>query len=128
MARLEIAVGQPEAARAARRQATNAYLAYRCGGGQSQSELIPIFDGVAQAVSDDQRDDAARALEEAVGLELAPWLSAPLRIAQAFLAGNRDPGLVDDPDIDPIDVVELLLLLEALDGRSPAGSRAIGDG
>jgi hypothetical protein len=73
-------------------------------------------------------EEGVAALEEAVRLELAPWLSAPLRIAQAFLAGNRDPGLVDDPDIDPIDIVELLRLLEALDGRSPAGSRAIGDG
>ena len=45
------------------------------------------------------------------------------RALQAILAGQRDPTLADDPDVDLIDAAELLLLLETLNQRESTTER-----
>jgi tetratricopeptide (TPR) repeat protein len=61
---LERAYGHPQDARAARNQAIQSYLAYRRAGGDTQSNLFPLFSLVAQAVLENTQDQAARQLND----------------------------------------------------------------
>jgi tetratricopeptide (TPR) repeat protein len=114
LANLEVAIEQPDAAHEARQQAIATYLAYRSDGGISQSDLMQFYPAVAQAISQNQQAELTRHLNKSFGPDAAPRHTAVVRSLKATLAGERDPTLADNPDIQPIDAAELRLLLEAL--------------
>jgi tetratricopeptide (TPR) repeat protein len=110
LSNLERAVGnEPEACKA-RNQATQAYLAYRRAGGESQTPGGKLCALVAR------QPDAARDL--LAKLRESPDLPSDLRalipLLEAVLAGSRDPALAEDPNLDYDDAAELLLLMESL--------------
>ena len=118
---LERATGHPEAAQAARRQAMETYVAYRRAGGESQSNQIQYFEGVAQAIQQNAEAEAARQLNQLLEPGNQPHFTALIRQLLAVLAGERDPALADDPELDYGNAAELQLLLEALgEGSGPA--------
>jgi len=107
---LERALGNETGAREARRQAVEAYLAYRRDGGESRTPggqlcaLVaerPAEAGaiLAQLLQDPEMPAQARALVPAL---------------QSVLDGSRDVTLADDPNLDYDDAAELLLLIESL--------------
>ena len=107
---LERAVGNEPAARKARDQAMQAYLAYRRAGGENRTPAGELCALVAS-----QPDAARGALAE---LGPSPDLPADLRalipLLEAVLAGSRDPALAEDPNLNYADAAELLLLIESL--------------
>lgn len=112
---LERAVGNADAAAAARQQAVQAYLAYRRAGGESQSGGGRLPAAVAAAIAERQIDATASHLAELLQKPDSPaYLKALIPALQAILFGSRDPALADDPKLDYDDVAELLLLLERL--------------
>jgi hypothetical protein len=76
-----------------------------------------------RVISQNQQDELAWTLREVVGPDTPRQLAAVARALQAILAGQRDPTLADDPDVDPIDAAELLLLLETLNQRESTTER-----
>jgi tetratricopeptide (TPR) repeat protein len=116
---LERASGHAEAAQAARRQAIETYLAYRRAGGVSQSNQAQLFKGVAQAIQQNDQAAAAPQLGQRLGPDAPPHLTALIRQLQAVLAGDRNPALAADPQLDFGNAAELQLLLEALGQDSP---------
>jgi tetratricopeptide (TPR) repeat protein len=122
LTKLERETGNLKAARAARQQAIDTYLAYRRDGGHSQSDLYEYYTDTPLAINRDETEDLGQALDQLLESEIPVRLSASIRALQVILAGRRDPTLTDDLDIDPIDAAELLLLLEALDQQGSAAT------
>jgi len=116
---LERATGHAEAAQAARRQAMETYLAYRRAGGVSQSNQAQYFEGVAQAIQQNAEAEATRQLNQLLEPDDPPQFTALIRQLQAVLAGDRDPALAADPELDIWNAAELQLLLEALGQEEP---------
>jgi tetratricopeptide (TPR) repeat protein len=116
---LERATGHAEAAQAARRQAIEAYLAYRRAGGVSQSNQARYFEGVTQAIQQNAEAEAAQQLNELLRPDHPPFFTALIRQLQAVLAGDRDPALAADPELDYTNAAELRLLLEGLGQDNP---------
>jgi len=112
---LERATGYAEAARAARQHAIQSYLAYRRAGGVSQSNRAQLFDLVAQAIQQNQTREASEALTQLASHPQAPpFVKALIATLQSVLAGDRNPGLATDPELQFFDAAELGLLLERL--------------
>ncbi|HRI70332.1 MAG TPA: tetratricopeptide repeat protein [Polyangium sp.] len=117
LAKVEHDAKRPDEAAHARAQAISTYRAYRLAGGDTidgQTSLV-----VAMGALLTQKDpDAAGALLQklhAVARNQAPEESLALvRALDAIVAGERDPKLAEDPELDPMVVVELQLLLEKL--------------
>jgi len=106
---LEHAVGNESAAREARRQAIEAYLAYRRDGGESQTPGAQLCALVAQ-----QPVEAGAILAQVLQEPEMPARARTLISAlQSVLGGSRDVALADDPNIDYRDAAELLLLIES---------------
>jgi len=113
---LERATGHAEAAQAARQQARQTYLSYRRAGGVSQSGRAQLFDLVAQAIEQNAPAEARQLLSQlASDPERPPLLKALVSKLQSILAGDRDPALAADPELDYQDASELQLLLERLE-------------
>jgi hypothetical protein len=107
---LERAVGNQSAAKQARSQAIQAYLAYRRAGGESQVPGGELCALVAQ-----QPEAAKAELPELMqDPDLQTYLKVLIPHLQAVLAGSRDVTLADDPNLDYDDAAELLLLIESL--------------
>lgn len=119
LADLESTTGHPEAALIARRETVATYLAYRRDGGRSESHLIDIFTAAARAIDNDQSDKLGRELDSLLEPDDPPWFAASIRAVRAILAGQRDPALTDDPEIDPISAAELLFLLDTPAEQNP---------
>jgi tetratricopeptide (TPR) repeat protein len=118
---LETAVGNEAAARAAREQAMQAYLAYRREGGASQDSGGQVAAAVAQALAAGQTGPVAVQLAASRNDPNMPDYRQPmLRALQRFVSGERDLALTDDPDLFYMDAVELRLLLEGTPDSSPA--------
>ncbi|MBM3748454.1 MAG: tetratricopeptide repeat protein [Acidobacteria bacterium] len=112
---LERATGYAEAARAARQHAIQSYLAYRRAGGVSQSNRAQLFDLVAQAIQQNQTREASEALTQLASHPQAPpFVKALIATLQSVLAGDHNPGLATDPELQFFDAAELGLLLERL--------------
>jgi tetratricopeptide (TPR) repeat protein len=117
LSKIERDAGRPEAALAARRQAFDAFLAYRRDGGENQygTATAPLCAGMFAAVQEGQTEAFADALNE---LEARPnkpaYVTSVLAAFRAILAGRRDPAVADDPALDFDDAAEILLLLEQL--------------
>jgi tetratricopeptide (TPR) repeat protein len=118
---LERATGHSEAAQAARRQAMETYVAYRRAGGVSQSNQAQLFEVVTQAIQQNAEAEATRQLNQLLEPDVPSWLTALVRQLLAVLAGERDPALAENPELDFMNAAELQLLLEALgEGSGPA--------
>jgi tetratricopeptide (TPR) repeat protein len=111
---LERANGNPQAARKARQQAVQAYLAYRRDGGENHSGIGRLCVAVWQAM---QQGDTAEVgqligqrLNEPTWQEDKPFLYK----LQAILAGERDLALVEDEGLHYEAAAELIFLLEQL--------------
>jgi tetratricopeptide (TPR) repeat protein len=127
LANLERATGQAEAAQAARRQAIEAYLAYRRAGGVSQSPQAQLFALVAQAIQEKAEERAVGQLNELLEPGAPPYFTALIRQLQRILGGERDPALAEEPELDYGNAAELRLLLEAVGGSGrPPGDEVAG--
>lgn len=127
---LEQADGNPAAAREARRQALQAYLAYRRDGGENHSSAGRLVEAVWQAL---RQQDAAAVGE--IQQTIAQLLKRPgwqedqvfLHRLQALLAGARDPGWAEDENLHFELAAELAFLLERLQAAglaAPASGQA----
>jgi tetratricopeptide (TPR) repeat protein len=115
---LERATGHAEAAHAARQQAIQSYLAYRRAGGVSQSNRAQLFALVVQAIQQNDLREARQLLSQLASRPDAPaFVKTLVAKLQALLAGDRNPALAADPELDNRDAAELQLLLEALPSR-----------
>ena len=115
---LEHTTGHPDAARTARHQAIATYLAYRHAGGGSRNDAIELFDHVAQAITQNTPNQAARDLTALLQPDTTPRITALVHALQALLAGDPEPARTDHPDLAPRDVAELRFLLASL-GEPP---------
>jgi len=112
---LEIAVGNRDAAAAAREKAIETYLAYRKAGGGRHEPAAQLCTMVAQAIQQGNTAEVEQALAQASeSAETPSWLKVMIPKLQAVLRGKRDPALADDPELHYTHAVELQLLLESL--------------
>ncbi|MBI1882467.1 MAG: tetratricopeptide repeat protein [Chloroflexi bacterium] len=109
---LEQATSNPQAAAQARQQAIDAYLAYRRAGGESQNNAAGGFRMVWQAIQQGDTREAEQTLTKYLRPDAEPRAKVVIPKLQAILAGERNPVLADDPDLDYGDAAELRLLLE----------------
>jgi hypothetical protein len=98
---------------AARRQAHDAYLAYRRDGGYAQTATGELCEALFQAIWQ-QDTRSATQINGQAGQN--GWNEVFVAAVTAIIDGNRNPDILDDPGLDFDDAVELLLLLERLDG------------
>lgn len=112
---LERASDHAEAAQAARQQALETYLAYRRTGGYSQSNQAQLFALVAQAIRENNQDEARQVLDQLDTRPDAPsHFKALITLLQSILSGDRNPALAADPELNYANAAELQLLLESL--------------
>ncbi len=111
---LERTTGRSDAAQGARQQAIETYLAYRRAGGVSQSNMARLFALTSQAIARGSESEAQRQLDALLEHDLPPFLSSLIHSLQRVLAGDRDPVLAADPELDYQNAAELQLLLESL--------------
>jgi tetratricopeptide (TPR) repeat protein len=112
---LEHATNHTEAAQTARHQAIETYLTYRRAGGVSQHVYGQIFALIAQAVQDNDENEACQALDQLVTQPDTPTpVKELIPRLQSILGGDRNPALGTDPELNYDDAVELQLLLESL--------------
>jgi tetratricopeptide (TPR) repeat protein len=101
---LERQAANETAARQARNQAVQAYLAYRHAGGECQSEAFSLAsEHLTELSRQPNLPQHVRALVQAV---------------EAVLAGSRDVRLADDPNLHYMDAAEILLLIESLTAQA----------
>jgi len=121
LTRLEGAEGNPEAAAGWRRQAIDAYLAYRRAGGYSPvgGLTVRLCTAVAQAIATGATAQVRAELDQLASRpDLPTYLRLILPALRTILAGSRDPALAEAPELYYRDAVELTLLLEHLAGAS----------
>lgn len=111
---LEQATGNRQAAATARQQAIAKYLDYRRAGGENQNPGARLSALVLQAIQQKRKGEAEQVLKQLLAKDAQPWAKAMVPKLQAILAGDRNPGLAQDPNLDYDDAVELQLLLEKL--------------
>jgi tetratricopeptide (TPR) repeat protein len=116
---LEDATGNTRAAEAAQRRAMEAYLTYRRVGGESRSNQARLFALVALAISHNEQGQLTEQLNDLLGPEAPSWFLALVRLLQSVVAGDRDPALAANPELDYINAAEVLLLLEELGPATP---------
>ncbi|MHB9133775.1 MAG: tetratricopeptide repeat protein, partial [Armatimonadota bacterium] len=113
---LERAVGNDDAACAARGQAMDAFLAYRRAGGENmQNRAMPqLCAAVRQAIAVGQQAQLLQRFNNLAREELPDSSRALLLHLQAILRGDHATDPAADPALDYDDAVELVLLLEEL--------------
>lgn len=109
---LEKATGNHPAAEAARQEAIESYLAYRCAGGVSQHSLSDLFALVATSLQENQAEAARQQLEQISAEDIPQRVKSLIAKLQALLQRDCSPNLVNDPSLDYCTIVELRLLLE----------------
>jgi len=90
------------------------YLAYRRAGGVSQSNQAQFFVLVGQAIQQNSEVEAQQQVNSLLERSAQPHFIALIRQLQRVLAGDRNPGLAEDPELDYRNAAELQLLLESL--------------
>ena len=115
---IETAAGNSAAASDARHQAIGAFLAYRRDDGENQSGSGRLALAVRQALASGDPAEAASLLQQLAAIpdfaNQLPFLTA----LQAITAGSRDRSLAEDPGLSYDQAVEVLLLIEALEGEA----------
>ena len=116
---LEHAMGHPEAADAARNMAIAGFLDYRVSGGENHDGGVEFIDIVKRAIPKNEVAKAERELAE-LATEFGPQaeLQTLMPKLHSILHGARDLALAEDPALYYRDVVELRLLLQALQAGS----------
>lgn len=108
---LEQAEGNTQAAAQARQKAIQAYIDYRRDGGENHSGAGRLALDVLQAIQQSETTEIGQVIEQL----LETWQNKTyLHTLQAILAGERDPALAEDDDLDYQCVAELKILLEQL--------------
>ncbi len=114
---LEEACQNPTAAHAAKQQAIQCYYAYRRDGGEnmSDSKVPKLCEAALRAIRENQPNTLLKDLQGVVDFgvltdDLIPVIPKLI----AILQGERNPSLVDDPELDYNSGAELLLLLAQL--------------
>jgi tetratricopeptide (TPR) repeat protein len=112
---LEQATGNAQAAAQARQQAVEAYLAYRRAGGENQGPGARLYAKIVQDIRAGDTNEVGQFLTQVLkDAKIPNWLKIMSPKLQAILAGERNPALAEDSDLDYDDAVELRLLLEEL--------------
>ena len=119
LAELEAESGNTEAAKAARNKAITKYLSYRCDGGENQDPPGRLVAHVINTLHTEGQDAVLSFLQRLGAETKSAILVRFVRAVEAVVAGNRDRAIVDDPNLDYGMVVELLLLMEALEKSPP---------
>ena len=109
--KLELATGNPQAAAAARQQAIAKYLAYRQAGGGEHEWAAQVCAMAIEAIKKGQIDEVRAQLADSATTESGKLFISRI---QAILAGDRNPALAADPNLDYDDAAELQLLLARL--------------
>ena len=112
LADIESDACNPAAARQAKTQARDAYLAYRRDGGENHSGAGRLALAVAQGLAKGQTAEAAALLQEQLPRFEAAGFGGFIRALQAIVAGGREPSLADDPELSYSMAAEILLLVE----------------
>lgn len=115
LSNIETDAGRLPEAQQARRQAIEAYRAYRRDGGENQDPDGRLCNTICQQVHAGQIGEAQELLRQ---LEAAPelpdWLPPLLLVLQAIVAGSRDPALAEAPEFSYDTAAEVLWLIERL--------------
>lgn len=116
--KLERAAGNPQDAAQARQQAIESFLAYRLDGGQTATVGEKFCTLAVQAIKQGDEAEMNQHLTKLLGKETTPASGKVLfSKLQAVLHGDRNPALADDPNLIYNDVVNLQLLLKALEAE-----------
>jgi tetratricopeptide (TPR) repeat protein len=112
---IETDAGRLPEAQQARRQAIEAYRAYRRDGGENRDPDGQLCNTICQQVQAGQTVELQEQLRQ---LEAAPdlpdWLPPLLPVLQAIVAGSRDPALAEVPEFSYDTAAEVLWLIERL--------------
>ena len=111
---LEQKDGNPQAAEQAREKALDAYLAYRRDGGENHSGIGRLALAVLQAIQQGETAEVEQTIEQYLEREEWQEYKTSLHNLQAILAGERDPALAEDNEMDFEGIAELKILLEQL--------------
>jgi tetratricopeptide (TPR) repeat protein len=110
---LERAEGNLQKAQAAREKAMQLFLAYRRDGGENQTSAGRLCLAVGQVLKENKTTEMAATLKTLLSQqETNPVARALIPKLQAILAGSRDPGLANDPELWFMDAVEVRMLIE----------------
>lgn len=110
---LELADGNPQAVQQARQKAMNAFLSYRRDGGENHEGAGRLALMVLQAIQQDDTAEIEQTIEQYLEQDDQQHKTF-LRNLKAILAGQRNPELAEDDDMNYQLIVELKLLLEQL--------------
>jgi tetratricopeptide (TPR) repeat protein len=117
LAKIESATGQPAAARQARQQALDYYLAYRRAGGENHSDHGRLCAAIHAMLLAGELGEVQALLQQlATDPEIADnraW-QALLAALQAIAQGSRAASLAQDEALDYEAAAEITLLLETL--------------
>jgi tetratricopeptide (TPR) repeat protein len=112
---IETDAGRLPDAQQARRQAIEAYRAYRRDGGENQDPDGRLCNTICQQVQAGQMGEAQELLRQLdAAPDLADWMPPLLPVLQAVVAGSRDPALAEAPEFSYYTAAEVLWLIERL--------------
>jgi tetratricopeptide (TPR) repeat protein len=116
LADIETDAGNPAEARQAKGKATACYLAYRRDGGENHDADGRLGLTVMQQLLAGDAAGAASVLRQRTADPGLPmWLRPFVEALQAIVAGSRDRGLADAPDLNYSMAAELLFLIKTLE-------------
>lgn len=112
---IETDAGRLPEAQQARRQAIEAYRAYRRDGGENQDPDGRLCNTICQQVQASQTAEAVELLRQGENAPNLPaWMKALVKVLQAIVAGSRDPALAEAPEFSIFTAAEVLWLIERL--------------
>ena len=111
---IEVATGNSAAARAAWRQAREAYLAYRRQGGYAQAAGGKLVEQVLGLIQQGRVDEIQPLFSQYANMP--DFFQKFMQIVADILNGSRDKTLADDPALYYADAAEILFLIERLGG------------
>ncbi len=111
---LEQAEGNSQAAAQARQKAIQAYVDYRRDGGENHSGAGRLALAVLQAIQQGETAEIEQVIEQLLERDDLQKNKTYLHKLQAILAGERDPALAEDNEMNFEQVAELTILLEQL--------------
>jgi tetratricopeptide (TPR) repeat protein len=111
---LEITTGNTEAAKKAWEKAFSAYLSYRKDGGYGISDSAQIVEIFKHKIKQGNTSELESMIEKYSNIKLPENMKLLFEKSDLILKGNREISLPKDFRLNPMDAVELHLLLEWL--------------